>query len=172
MAPTREDISSAYQSAMQNRSVAAPPPVAVSTPNVITPTFVTPSAPQPVVAPPAAAVPPPAPVAIAPLAVAPPMAAPSAKRIDPEEVSSLMKRARELLAAGDIPSARLLLKRAAGAPDVTAAYMLAQTYDAEMLGTQDVRNVTPDMATARAWYEKAAALGSTDAQRRLARLQN
>ncbi|MBV9559920.1 MAG: sel1 repeat family protein [Bradyrhizobium sp.] len=175
MAPTREDISSAYQNALQNRAVAVPPPVAVSTPNVITPTFVTPSAPQPVVAPPAAAAPPPAPVApvaVAPTAVAPPPVAAPARRIDPEEVSSLMRRARELLASGDIPAARLLLKRAANAPDVTAAFLLAQTYDAEMLGTQDVRNVTPDMATARAWYEKAAALGSADAQRRLARLQN
>jgi hypothetical protein len=178
MAPTREDISSAYQNALQSRTVAVPPPVAVSTPNVITPTFVTPSAPQPVVAPPAAAAPVPvAPVAVAPTAVAPVAMAPSpvaapARRIDPEEVSSLMRRARELLASGDIPAARLLLKRAANAPDVTAALLLAQTYDAEMLGTQDVRNVTPDMATARAWYEKAAALGSADAQRRLARLQN
>ncbi len=172
MAPTREDISSAYQSALQTRTMPAPPPAAVSTPELNTPQFVT--TPQPVVAPPAAAVPQQVPVA--PMAAIPqpgvPAAAGSARRIEPEEVAALMKRAREMLAAGDIPSARLLLKRAAGAPDVTAALLLAQSYDADILGARDVRNITPDMATARAWYERAAALGSADAQRRLAQMQN
>ena len=50
--------------------------------------------------------------------------------------------------------------------------LLAQTYDPDVLGTQDTRTITPDPATARAWYQKAAQLGSTDAQRRLAQMQN
>ena len=52
-----------------------------------------------------------------------------------------------------------------------AALMLAQTYDPTVLGTQDIRNITPDPALARSWYQRAAQLGSPDAQRRLSQLQ-
>ena len=83
-----------------------------------------------------------------------------------------MNRAKLLLAAGDIPSARLLLERAADAQDANAALMLARTYDPEVLGTKDARNIMPDPAMARAWYQQAARFGSTDAQRRLAQLPN
>lgn len=156
MAPSREDISSAYQNAMQSRPApaAAPPQAAV-------------------VAPPAAA-PPTAPqqLASASAVAAAPVAAPPARQLDPEEVALLMKRAKDLLATGDIPPARLLLRRAADAQEASAALLLAQTYDPEMLGTQDVRNINPDIAMARTWYQKAVQLGSADAQRRLAQLQN
>ena len=98
--------------------------------------------------------------------------APPARVVDAEELALLMKRAKDMLSAGDIPSARLLLRRAADAQEPTAALMLAQTYDPAVLGTQDARNIIPDPQTARAWYQKAAELGSTDAQRRLAQMQN
>jgi TPR repeat protein len=35
-----------------------------------------------------------------------------------------------------------------------------------------MRSITPDPAMARAWYQKAAQLGSQDARRRLTQLQN
>jgi TPR repeat protein len=35
-----------------------------------------------------------------------------------------------------------------------------------------MRSITPDPAMARAWYQKAAQLGSADARRRLSQLQN
>ncbi len=136
VAPTREEITTAYQSALQGRA--------------------------PVAAAPAAAVP----------AAAAPVAAPPARKLDPDELAKFLTRAKSLLAAGDIPSARLLLERAADAQDAGAALMLARTYDPDVLGTQDTRNITPDPAMARAWYQKAGQLGSTDAQRRLAQLQN
>jgi len=107
-----------------------------------------------------------------PEVAAPPVATPPAKRIDPEEFATMMKRAKDLLAIGDIPPARLLLERAAETSEPTAALMLAQTYDPEVLGTSDVRNIVPDPAKARRWYERAAQLGSTDAQRRLAQMPN
>jgi TPR repeat protein len=50
--------------------------------------------------------------------------------------------------------------------------MLAGTYDPQVLGSQDLRSITPDSATARVWYQKAAELGSADARRRLGQLQN
>lgn len=84
----------------------------------------------------------------------------------------LMNRAKEMLSAGDIPSARLLLERAAEAQDANAALMLARTYDPGVLGTSDVRNITPEPKKAHAWYEKAAQFGSAEAQRRLAQLPN
>jgi hypothetical protein len=143
MSPTREAISSAYQNTMQGR---APDPLP-TTPAV-------------------------APMAAAPSFAAPAVAAPPAKRRDPDEFAALMQRAKAMLAVGDISSARLLLERAAEAPDANAALMLAQTYDPQVLGTSDVRSVAPELAKARAWYQKAALLGSADAQQRLAQLEN
>ena len=83
-----------------------------------------------------------------------------------------MRRARSLLAAGDIPSARLLLERAAEAEEPNAAFLLAETYDPVVLGTQDTRRIVPDPTAARTWYERAAQLGSAEAQRRLGQLSN
>jgi hypothetical protein len=99
-------------------------------------------------------------------------AQPPARRIDPDELAALLKRAKSLLAIGDITSARLLLERAADAQEIEAALMLAGTYDPQVLGTQDMRSITPDPATARLWYQKAAQLGSSDAKRRLSQIQN
>lgn len=140
-APSREEITSAYQNALQSRSPAAAP--------VVVPPQVT-----------------------APVAVAPPPPAPEARRMDADELATLMKRAKESLASGDIPSARLLLERAADGQDAGAALMLAQTYDPAVLGTSDVRNITPEPDKAKSWYQRAAQLGSADAQRRLAQTQN
>ena len=91
----------------------------------------------------------------------------TARRIDPDELAALLKRAKGLLAIGDITSARLLLERAADAQEAEAALMLAGTYDPQVLGRQDMRSITPDPAMARVWYQKAAQLGSADAKRRL-----
>jgi hypothetical protein len=106
-------------------------------------------------------------VAVAP----PPIAAPPARRISADELATLMTRAKGLLAAGDIPPARLLLERAADALEPGAALMLAQTYDPAVLRTQDIRNINTDPELARTWYQRAAQLGSADAQRRLSQLQ-
>jgi hypothetical protein len=136
MLPSREDISSAYQAALQNQTPAAAPQVAAVAP--------------------VAAVLPPVPV----------------RRMDAAELATLMQRAKGFLEAGDLPAARLLLERAADAQDVNAVLLLAQTYDPDVLGTSDVRNIVPEPAKARTWYQKAAQLGSADAQRRLAQLPN
>jgi TPR repeat protein len=133
--PTREEITTAYQSALQSRAPAATAP--------------------------AAAVP----------VAAPPVAASPARRLEADELAALMKRAKGLIAIGDIASARLLLERAADAQEASAALLLAQTYDPVVLGAQDTRSITPDPAAARAWYQKAAQLGSSDATQRLAQMQ-
>jgi hypothetical protein len=149
VSPSREDISSAYQSALQARA-----PVAVAPP----------AAPQ-AVAPPAAEAP-------MPQAPAPQAVLPQVKHIDARELATLMKRAKDMLGMGDIPAARLLLERAAEGQDANAALMLARTYDPAVLGTSDVRNITPEPDKARTWYQRAAKLGSAEAQRVLAQLPN
>lgn len=95
-----------------------------------------------------------------------------ARRLDADELANLLKRAKGLIAIGDIAPARLLLERAADAQEASAALLLAQTYDPAVLGTQDMRSITPDPVMARDWYQKAARLGSLDARQRLAQMQN
>jgi TPR repeat protein len=102
----------------------------------------------------------------------PPVATAPIKSIDPDTMAAMMKRAMSLLEAGDIPPARLLLERAADAQEASAAFLLAQTYDPAVLGTPDMRSIAADPAAARGWYEKAAQLGSADAQARLSQMQN
>jgi hypothetical protein len=131
VAPTREAISNAFQTALQSQ-----PQPDIQQPQVVAP--------------------------------APPLP----RRIDPDELAALMKRAKGLMDVGDIASARLLLERAAGAHEAKAALLLAQTYDPAVLGTPDMRSITPDPAMARRWYQKAAELGSAEAQQRLAQMQN
>jgi hypothetical protein len=113
--------------------------------------------------------------AVAPAAALPPPqpAAPAGRRsMDPDELAGLLKRAKGMLAVGDIASARLLLERAADAQEAEAALMLATTYDPQVLGNQDMRIINTDPALANLWYQKAAALGSADAKRRLSQNQN
>ncbi len=155
--PSRDEIAAAYQTAIKGK-VAAPEPVARDAAREVA--AVTPAAPVVAVAP---AVREPVPVT---------REAAPARRIDPDELAVLLKRAKGLLAIGDITSARLLLERAADAQEAEAALMLAGTYDPQVLGSQDLRSVTPDPAAARVWYQKAAQLGSADAKRRLGQLQN
>jgi len=153
--PTRDEIAAAYQSALKGK-VAVPEPVARDAAREVA--AVVPAAPVVAVAP---AVREPVPVT---------REAVPARRIDPDELAALLKRAKSLLSIGDITSARLLLERAADAQEAEAALMLAGTYDPQVLGSQDLRSVTPDEAAARVWYQKAAQLGSADAKRRLGQL--
>jgi len=104
--------------------------------------------------------------------VAPPVATAPPRWLDADELAALMKRAKSLIAVGDIAPARLLLERAAEAQEASAALLLAETYDPAVLGTQDMRSMTPDPAKARSWYEKAVQFGSKEAQQRLAQMQN
>jgi TPR repeat protein len=95
----------------------------------------------------------------------------TARRIGADELALLMKRAISLLASGDIPPARLLLERAADAQEASAAFLLAQTYDPDVLGVSDIRTIAPDRTEALTWYRKAAELGNLDARRRLPEIQ-
>lgn len=90
--------------------------------------------------------------------------------LEPGEVERLVKRGEAYLAQGDIAAARLILGRAAEARDARAAFSLAATYDPAVLKKLRPVGLRPDVAQARAWYEKAAEYGSADAPQRLAAL--
>ena len=106
-------------------------------------------------------------------AVLAPRREPSAAAIvslDPEEIAVLIKRGQDFLKSGDIASARLVLRRAANAGNAQAALALGATFDRAMLAELGVLGFAPDAAEARAWYQRALELGSTEASRRLDRL--
>jgi hypothetical protein len=132
-------------------------------------------APTRAVAPPPVAVP--APVVVVPPPVAVAMAAPSAmpappqaevvRSLDPREVATLIKRGQDLLASGDVQSARLLLMRGAEARDARAALLVGTTYDPALLRQIGADGPLADAAQARTWYQRAKEWGEPDAQRKL-----
>jgi len=88
-------------------------------------------------------------------------------QLAPEEIAALLKRGNDLISSGDLAAARLVLPRAAEAGDARAALALAGTYDPVTLQKLPVHGLSPDVAMAHHWYEKAKELGSPDALRRL-----
>jgi hypothetical protein len=86
---------------------------------------------------------------------------------DRNKIVMLLKRGKDLIAAGDLAAARLVLRRAADANSAEAALALGATYDPFVLRELKVYGFTPDAAMARVWYEKATDLGSPAAPRRL-----
>jgi hypothetical protein len=130
----------------------------------------------------------------------PPASSPETKpapKLSDEEIVALVAGGRQLIVAGDIPNARLVLQRAAEAGNATAALVLGATYDPTILQRQKAPaqrqvGVLPrassaphtveavpggmtdmaDIRMARLWYEKAKDLGSTEAAMRLERLRS
>jgi hypothetical protein len=88
-------------------------------------------------------------------------------RLDAEEITVLLKRGQELVAVGDLASARVVLRRAAEAREPRAALALAGTYDPIVLEKLAVYGLRADISSARSWYEKAKEFGSEEAPRRL-----
>jgi hypothetical protein len=98
-------------------------------------------------------------------------AQPASRQHDPEEIAVMIKSGAELMANRDFAAARLMYQRAAEAGSAMAAFALAETYDPLMVGKLNVRGgITPDSTLAATWYEKAKALGSSEAPERLERL--
>jgi hypothetical protein len=145
MDPTREESSTAYQSAADAGAPAAQSFAAVRPEQALSPT--------------------PSSTTSSPPAVAPP--APVVQNLDPSEVASLLNRAQDLISAGDWSSARLLLRRATRTQNARAAWVLAQTYDPLELSHYGTPAPVADVATARDWYEKAREWGAPGVQRRL-----
>ena len=95
----------------------------------------------------------------------------NAARLGRDDVAALLKHGQELIAEGKFSVARLVLARAAEAGSAPAALAVGGTYDPGMREVSGARpDAPPDTAMARAWYEKAKDLGSTEAARRLGQL--
>ena len=90
---------------------------------------------------------------------------------DASEIAAKMKIGADLVAHGDITAARMMFQRAAEAGEAAGAFALAETYDPVVLGRLRLRGgITPDLALARTWYERARDLGSLEARDRISRL--
>jgi TPR repeat protein len=89
-----------------------------------------------------------------------------------EQIAALIKLAEDLLRDGDFATARILLKRAAIAGNAQAALELGLTFDQTFLSASGSLGGLPDAAQARAWYQRAIKLGSTEASRHLQQLAN
>src|SRR5262245_35870102 len=68
-------------------------------------------------------------IATAPHSETPPKKATSLPQLDADQIATLLKRGGELIAAGDISLARMVLKQAAEAGNASAAFELGATYD-------------------------------------------
>jgi hypothetical protein len=90
--------------------------------------------------------------------------------IDAAEADLLIKRAQDYLKTGDIVSARLALRRVAGAGNAQAALTLGASFDPIVFEEMGVLGFAADVAQARKWYQQAVELGSSEAKRRLERL--
>ena len=91
--------------------------------------------------------------------------------LPPNEVASLLKRGRDLIASGDIAGARLMLTLVAESGSAEAAFVLAGTFDPDVLANLRAIGVQGDPAKARTWYARAADLGSLEARQRLQALR-
>ena len=105
-----------------------------------------------------------------------PASAPSAAgggtvRLADEEIAMLVKRGKDFFMNGDMPSARLLLIRAAAAGSAEAALVLGKTFDPLVIRRMGVIGMEADIARARQWYQKAAELGSAAASQQLKELE-
>lgn len=171
----------------QKAASAAPPPATTADP----PPAEVPPAAQTVAAPPpppepqiaAKAASPPATVALAavPAVAAPPPEPPRAEKREevvhkpaklPSSIpeATLMKRGDELFAQGDLAGARLYYEMVAETGNAKAALALGRTHDPLVHERLHVRGLPPDPEQAAAWYRRAVAAGSGDAELQLKKL--
>ena len=142
------------------RVVVAPPPMSVAPPVAVLPPVAVPP-------PPVAVAPPVAMAAAVPSAMPAPPQADIVRSLDSREIAALIKRGQDLLAGGDVQSARLLLMRGAEARDARAALLVGTTYDPALLRQIGADGPMADAAQARIWYQRAKEWGEPDAQRKL-----
>jgi hypothetical protein len=88
-----------------------------------------------------------------------------------ERAFGLLAKGQERLGRGNIYSARMFFQRAAEAGLAEGALAAGGTFDPVELNKLKVIGLTPDIAAARKWYEKARELWATEATERLRRLE-
>jgi len=84
----------------------------------------------------------------------------------PDVVATLLRRGDEMLARGDVSTARQFYERALSSGSTLGACSLARTYDPAVLGRG---SPAADPDAAAAWYDRAARLGNSEASARPSR---
>jgi TPR repeat protein len=88
------------------------------------------------------------------------------------ETAAYIARAHAKIQQGDIAAARRLLERALGSDDGDAWFVLAETYDPQMLAGWRVIGIKPDLEKAKTLYHEAQRRGAQGAPKRLLALRN
>lgn len=83
----------------------------------------------------------------------------------------LIARAEELLSKGDVSGARLLLERSLASGNARAAFLMAETFDPNVLSRLRVLGIRGDAAKAQEFYARARALGIAQAGERMKALK-
>jgi hypothetical protein len=92
--------------------------------------------------------------------------------ISPAEEAKLVARAESLIKQFDFASARLLLAHALEKGSARSAFMMAETYDGQILRSWQAYGVRGDAQKAREFYQIAAAAGIEKARERAEALQS
>ena len=87
-----------------------------------------------------------------------------------EEEEVLLAKGKDVLQQGGIAAARLMFEELARRGSAEGALALARSYDPTYVARSPASAPTPNMTEALKWYERAAELGSPDAERRLAEI--
>jgi predicted nucleic acid-binding Zn-ribbon protein len=109
----------------------------------------------------------PLPMVSAPQLRGDPAASPAPAKAD----DRLVSRGEELLSKGDVSGARLVLERALANGHARAAFLLAETFDPNMLSKLGTLGLKGDAAKAREFYTQAQTLGMAQARERLEALR-
>jgi hypothetical protein len=87
------------------------------------------------------------------------------------DATRLLARAEELIQAGDISAARLMLERAMQSGSAAATFRLAETFDPQVLAQWQTRGIKGDVERARELYARALANGIADSKLRIEALR-
>ena len=90
--------------------------------------------------------------------------------LPPEEEEVLLAKGKDVLKQGGIAAARFMFEELARRGSAAGALALARCYDPAYVAQSAASALAPNMALALKWYERAAELGSPDAERRLAEI--
>ncbi|MEJ2123794.1 MAG: hypothetical protein P8Y67_12345 [Alphaproteobacteria bacterium] len=93
------------------------------------------------------------------------------RALKPKQEQAILNKAAILINANDVASARLLFEYAANRGSAKAALAMGQTFDPAFFRAAEIIGLRPNPQKAIAWYQKAAALGNKEAQKRLSSLQ-
>lgn len=89
----------------------------------------------------------------------------------PKAEDRLTVRAEELFRKGDVSGARLLLERALDSGNARAAFLLAETFDPNVLSRLGVLGIRGEASKAREFYARARAMGIAQAGERMEALK-